>query len=139
MARTALFTTEADLDVHGVYEKARESRQRLDETFTDLTNTKEKLRGLEAELVDREVMVGMKFRADNSSMSQTQFDKEVRWAINRDDEWQMLREKVNTAKGEVDALDADRSVLKRDIEIAIGRMNSLAGYFMYLSAEKLGN
>lgn len=136
-SRVTLFTSEGDVDLHGVFHRAKESRQRLDEKLTDLVNKRAALRRSEANMAFHEITLSGEFRGKNPDMSQTQFDKQVKAYFQADAEWCAHREDGLELKGEVDALEADVSVLKRDIQIDTARMNSLAGYLFYLGAEKL--
>lgn len=137
MGRSVLFTTDGDLNTEGVYAQALDSRQALDEKLTQLVNAKEKKRKAEFDLVDREMELVSEFRGANPEMSQTQFDKMIKVYINQDPRWRELRDQVHNLTGEVEAADADRSVLKRDIEIAVGRMISNGGQLFYHGADKL--
>lgn len=137
MSRSTLFRVEADLDTEGVYRRSLDSRQALDQKMTELVNLREKKRQADQALSDKEVDLAMEYRAANAELSQTQFDKQVRWYVHKNPEWLALRDEANRLTGLVEAADADRSVLKRDIEIACGRMISLGGELFFRGAETL--
>lgn len=137
MSRSVLFTADGDVDLDGAYSKALSSRQALDEKLAQLVNTKAEKRQAEERLAEVEVDVAMKYRAENPDMSQTQFDKQVRWAILKDPDVKKLREEIDGLTAVVDVLDADRSVLKQDILIHTSRMTGIGGYLFYCGAEKL--
>lgn len=137
MSRKTLFTTEGDVDLHGVYHRSKEARQRLDEKLTDLVDKRGELRRAEANFADCEVILAGEFRGLNPEMSQTQFDKQVKAHYLGSSDWCGYRDDIVQLKGEVEGLEADVSVLKRDIQIDVGRMISLGGYLFFEAADKL--
>lgn len=137
MSRETLFTTEGDVDLHGVYQHALDSRQALDAKMTQLVNAKELKRHKEAKFSDREVILTWEFRGANPEMSQAQMDKQIKRVLLNDKDWSDLRNEVLHLTGEVESAEADVSVLKRDILIACARMNSLGGHLFHLGSEKL--
>jgi len=137
MSRSVLFTADGDVDLDGAYSKALSSRQALDEKLAQLVTARQEKRLAEDRLADLEVELASNYRVNNPDMSQAQFDKQVRWIVHQDPEWKQLRDKITHLAGEIDALDADRSVLKQDILAHTSRMTGIGGYLFYCGAEKL--
>lgn len=137
MTRSVLFTSNGDVDLDGAYSKAIASRTALDEKLSLLVDAKQAKRLAEDRLTNLETDLAMQYRAENPDMSQTQFDKQVRWAIHKNPDWIALRDEITRLAGEVDSLDADRSILKKDVETHNARMIGAGGLLFFLGAEKL--
>lgn len=125
--RRNLFGEDNDYGVDVIRTQSLDSLKHLDETRTRLANAKAAKRKAENDLFDHEINLTAEYRAENPSMSQTQFDKQVKVYVGQNEAWRKLRDEVTHLEAQVESADADRSVLSRDIEIAAASLNALGG------------
>lgn len=137
--RQEIFTVQGDLDIDSVYTKALESRQVLDEKLSQLANAKERKRVLDNQISDLEMEIAGRERGAEPTMSATAMEKHLKMVLHSDMAWQSMRASATGLASEIEALEFDKSVLTRDIEISCARMNSLGGKYVYLAAERVGD
>lgn len=137
MSRKALDYAEQDLGVHAVHEQALKGRDSLDVALKALAFTQDRKRRITENLTVREAELGIEERGKHPDMAQGTMDKHLKHSIQKDAKHASLRKELADAISEAEGLENEITILKRDIDIAVARMNELGGYFSYLSAIKM--
>jgi hypothetical protein len=135
-ALKALDYAENKLGVHLVYEDAIKQRDFLDKLITEISEARDKKRGLEASITDREFEIIGDERSKHADLSVAAMDKHLKQAFHADPSLQRLRTEHLAVVNDLDGLELDRSVLETDIRIAVARMTELGGYLQYLAVIK---
>jgi hypothetical protein len=134
--RQALTYAEQNLGVHKVYEEAQRAQSELTELRNKLVTMRHEKRVAELAYADAELDYYSEVRAELADMSQAQFDKHIKVAINKHPELRAQRGRLAELAGSIDSGEAYVAHLKGDLEVALARMTELGGYFAYLAAVK---
>lgn len=136
MSRKALDYAEQELGVHAVHEQALKDRDSLKALLDVLAAAQDTKRRITENLTVREAELGIEERGKHPDMAQGTMDKHLKHSIQKDAKHASLRKDLADAISEAEGLENEITILKRDIDIGVARMNELGGYFGYLSMMK---
>jgi chromosome segregation ATPase len=135
--KKAIDYAEKTLGVHQVYEGCQAARNRLDETLTLLSESRDRRRELEFLVQDAEMEVASDEWSKHPEMAVGRMEKHLKIAIQSNDRCRELREQIAKLQGDIDGYEADVKVAETDVRIAVARLTELGGYLQYLAAIKL--
>lgn len=125
---------EHTLKVHAVYEKALEELDRYEVARGALVSAQSALRFAREELADHEADFTVICRGENPKLSATAFDRMLKVSLQQDSKHRDLRRHIAELQEEVDSAELDVKTLDRRLEVAVSRMNELAGLLTFYAA-----
>lgn len=132
----AVSYAENELQVHAIHDKAIESRDELSQMLSELADMRNAKRQFELDLEMLELEIATDERVKHPEMSATAMKDHLKAAYYRSEQWRELRKKIVEICNSIEDEEADRRLTEKDIEIAVARMNELAGYLFYLGSVK---
>lgn len=132
----AVSYAENELQVHAVHDKAIEARDELSQMLSELADMRKDRRQLELDLEMLELEIATDEKVKHPEMSATAMKEHLKAAYYKDERWRGLKQKVVDVCNSIEDEEADRRLTEKDIEIAVARMNELAGYLFYLGSVK---
>jgi hypothetical protein len=132
----ALTYAEQTLGVHAVFEAVQKHMEHLEEARHHLREYRRYKTDEEEQYTDAELNFYAQERARLADMSQAQFDKHIKVAINQEPELRRLRGGLAKRTQQIETAETDISIFRTRVEVGIARMNELGGYLAYLAAIK---
>ena len=124
----ALTYAEQNLGVHTVYAEALEAEEKLRASRENLRDLKRWKADEEEQYNTAELAFYSDTRAKLTEMSQAQFDKHIKVAINQHPELRDLRGKLAHRQYQIETAEYDIAVFRTTIEIRVARLHELGGY-----------
>jgi hypothetical protein len=132
----ALAYAEQTLGVHAVFEGVQSAMEQLEQARHILTEYRRYKADEEEKYADAELAFYSDTRATLAEMSQAQFDKHIKVAINQEPELRRLRGVLASRARQIEQAETDVSIFRTRVEVGIARMTELGGYLEYLAAVK---
>lgn len=134
-ARKSLDYAES-LGLNSVYDQACVSRDRLDETLTELAELRDKKRALEARKTDLEMEVSISEHGKHHDLSQAALDRHLKAVYWKDPELTKVRSELLQLTNDIEGREYDVDLHNTDIKIAVSRLHELGGYFQFMAVIK---
>jgi hypothetical protein len=132
----AIKYAEETLGVHDVYVQAKTLPGAIEGLRRSVALKRRTKTSQEDLYTDAELQFIANKRGENSSMSQTAFEKFIKGEIHLEPTLRKWRGELADLNFEIESDEAAIRRLQYDLEIATARMTELGGYFAYLAAVK---
>lgn len=122
--------------MHDVYGEAQAHAHDADTNRRNLALKRRAKWALEETYTDAELEFIAVKRGENSSMSQTAFDKFIKGEIHLDSNLRRMRAELADLNYQMDTIEAEIRRAQNLLDATTGRMHELGGYLHYLAALK---
>lgn len=129
---------EETLDVHGVYEAAKQALNSLTQAAESRARLLASVRVVRSRMVDREFEIATEAAGTYSELSETARAKVVKGLIHDDPKHRTLRQQEHGYQDELEAEDAAIAIQERAIKVYSARMEELGGLLRFYAIRKNG-
>lgn len=133
-ASRAVAYAEGDLDVHGVYDRAAEAIATLEDNLTVLRTTAAKRRTVESEMLDCEIDLTARERAEYPEWSQAQMDRHMKVLLHEHDDMVKLRSTLSAVRAEHERAEHEAELSRIRARVEAARLEELGGLLHFYAA-----